>query len=227
MRLFGVVLVMLVGCGDDGGGATADAAPPDADPCPALWSSNVSSPPASVTIGGGTMRLSSTDTPNGSAIEVWQGGLTGDFDASFAFTAWTAAGTGAFLQLGVGEDIAVQTRFAVAGIGTFPTVGVGAAEQPDDGDPAGELVATAEVSGTLHARRAGSTLMVTAMTSDATADITLTDFSATLLKLGVQLGSNMGTLSGDTTVDITEFTITGGGGSVQADTFDCDSLITP
>ena len=227
-----------VACGDDDADSADAASLPDAaDPidaagsadaaCPQAWTVSMRDASASASIGNGALTLSDTDTPQGSAVEVVRAGITGDFDLTFTFSGWTAAGSGAFFQAGIGEDVTVQTRFVVAGIGTFPIVGVGAAEQPDDGDPAANLQATVAAAGSVRYRRSGSTLIATAMTADATAEITLTDFSEDPLKTGVQIGSNNGTLSGVTSVDITGFTITGGGATVTDDTFDCDSLIAP
>lgn len=220
-------------CGDDSS-PTADAtqSPSDAAPtvdaaCPKVWTVTAHTASATAVVEAGVVRLSDVDTPQNPAIEIFQGGITGDFDLTFSFSAFAPAGTGAFLQASIAQDVALSSRFVVAGIGTHPVVGVGVAELPDDGDPGPQLVATGEVEGSMRYRRTGNTLIVTAMTSDATAEITLTDFDESPLRTGVQIGSNMGTLSGTTSVAISQFTITGGGGTVQSDTFDCDSLIAP
>jgi len=226
-------MTVCVACGDDGAATVdaandqIDAASVDAAGCAKVWSVNLRNGSASATVGAGALTLSDVDSPQASALEVEQAGITGDFDLSFSFTGWTAAGTGAFFQAGIGSDVAVQTRFVVGGIGTFPAPVVGVAEQPDTGDPAADLQATSLVAGTVRYRRTGNTLTATAMTTDATAEIVLDDFSEDPLKVGLQLGSNMGTLSGTTSVMITDFTITGGGSTVVSDTFDCDSLIAP
>jgi hypothetical protein len=233
MRVIGLsiaIVLACVACGDDGAGtadAANDASAVDAVECARVWSVNLRHAGSSATVANGALTLSDTNTEPGSALEVEQAGVTGDFDLAFSFAGWTAAGTGAFFQAGIGSDVPVQTRFVVGGIGTFPIVGVGVAEQPDTGDPAAQLAATTAVAGSVRYRRTGSTLTATATTSDATAEIVLTDFSEDPLKVGVQLGSNMGTVAGVTTVDVTEFTISGGGTTVTDDSFDCDSLIAP
>ena len=98
-------------------------------------------------------------------------------------------------------------------------VGLGVADQPSG---TADLQATALTAATLRFQRTGSDVTVTATAADATASITGTSNAATL-QLGVQLGSNMGAVTGDTRAVIDGFVVTGAG--VTSDTFDCDSLL--
>lgn len=233
-RLALVCSLVFFGCGDDGGSGGADATPTadapvaadgatqtDATGCPELWTVDIQpNQTASATITNGALELSSSNTMQGGAVEVYQTGLTGDFEVSFEFTGWTAGGTGAFTQAAVAPDVAMPSEFWVAGIGTFPTVGIGAARQPTG---AADSAATALTAGTITFSRDGTDLTATVTTADQTATATGT-FAASPLRVGVQLGSNMGTVAAPSSIRIEGFTVVSGTG-VSSDTFDCDSLI--
>ncbi|MCA9677993.1 MAG: hypothetical protein H6709_09515 [Kofleriaceae bacterium] len=210
-------------CGDDevttdAPVAGVDARAIDARGCLSLWKVRADVG-AGAAITGGALVLTATDMDAGSALEVTQTGLTGDFDATFTVSDFTAAGTGAFVQAAVSEAVAQPTQIFTAGLGTFPTVGLGVADQPSG---TADLQATALTAATLRFQRTGSDVTVTATAADATASITGTSNAATL-QLGVQLGSNMGAVTGDTRAVIDGFVVTGAG--VTSDTFDCDSLL--
>lgn len=216
---------LVAGCGDGDTAADAavgdDAGQPDAAGCPARWTVNADDG-ASATIAGGALVLTATVMTAGSAIEVTQAGLSGDFDAAFVVTSFTAGGTGAFVQAGVSEDVVAPTRFLTAAIGTFPVVGVSAADQPSGPT---DLDATAETGATLRFVRVGTTVTITAEAADVTSTVTAT-FDADDLRVGVQLGTNMGAIAPVTTATIDAFTLSGGApGDAAADAFDCDSLI--
>lgn len=216
------ILLGLAACGGDDGGFT-DASPtfdagPDATSCPKLWTVT-NDPGASAFVTGGVVLLSASNIADDSAIELTQTGLTGDFDATFAFSGFTSGGTGAFLQAAISADVATPPRKLTAAIGTSPTVGISAADQPGGSV---DIQATTLKSGELHFVRAGDQVTVTATTADQTATITAT-YAVTPLRIGVQLGSNNGAIAPETSVSIGAFTLAAGTG-VTGDTFDCDSL---
>jgi hypothetical protein len=233
LALCAIVSCSLMACGDDGGSDSADAttatdavssdaaSSTDAAGCTQLWEVDIQqNQTASATVSNGALTLDTSNTMQGGAIEVYQTGLTGDFDVSFEFTGWTAGGTGAFAQASVAPDVSTPSEFWVAGIGTFPTVGIGAARQPTG---AADLQATALTEGTITFARTGTDLTATVTTNDQTATVSGT-FDAATMRVGMQLGSNMGTVATASSIQISEFTVTTGSG-VTADTFDCDSLL--
>lgn len=213
--------VFATACGDDGGGA-ADAAPDaptDAAACPQVWTV-VADPGTAATIAGGALVLTGANL-TGSALEVHRDGLTGDFEVGFDVESFGAGATGAFLQAAISEPVAQPARFLSTAIGTHPVVGVSAADQPAG---ATDLAATAATAATLRFARTGTTVTLTATAGAATATVTAADFATQPLRVGVQLGSNLGTVAPATTARLSAFVVTSGAG-VTADAFDCDSLI--
>ena len=236
MKLGGVVLVLaaLAGCcGDDSGGKTPDAGTPDgaiADGavdaaidagCVKRWTKQLTVPGAnaSATVSGGALIVRSTNTAAGSPLDVVQSGLSGDFDATFTFEAFVAGGTGGLVQAGVSAG---PTNVAIAGIGSFPTVGISAAFVQPAGGPS-DIKASTGTAGTMRIQRTGSNLTVTTIAGGVTATATRT-FTTGDLNIGVQIGSNMGTVASEISIRITDFAITGGGSAVKSDDFSCDSL---
>jgi hypothetical protein len=213
--------LVLAGCGGGGGdffdGGTIDAAH-DAPACTPLWAVD-SQTGTAATVTAGHLVMTGSNIDSGSALVVSQAGLTGDFDIAFDVTSFSAGGTGAFLQAGVNDSDPNTSDFLTAGIGTFPTVGISAADQPGG---ATDIQATAQTAVTLRLQRTGTSVTVTATTSDQTATITAT-YAGSPLSVGLQLGSNNGAVAPETRAEIDAFTVTGTG--VTGDTFDCDSLI--
>jgi hypothetical protein len=203
--------------------ASIDGAPGDGGvdggACTKLWTVVPGTGTASVS--AGKLILAASNMPQGSAIGVYQAGLTGDFDVQFEVTAFTAGGTGAFVQAVVSDDVASPTRLFTSAIGTFPTVGISAADQPSGSTDVRPTTATAA---TLRVERNASTGEVTvyASTGSDTASITGT-FANDPLRIGIQLGSNNGTVAGDSRAEIDTFAKVGGG-TIQNDLFNCDSL---
>jgi hypothetical protein len=220
-------LLLVLGVAACGGGETFhDAADPidaaDVDGtagCPQLWTVDDVQAGGTASITGGQLVMVQPSMDQGPALHVTQSGLTGDFDASFHVDAFTAGGSGAFLQAGLEDTEAGTTQFLTAAIGTVPLVGVSAADQPSG---ATDIDATALTAATLRFQRTGSAVTVTASTADATSTIAAT-MDASPLVIGLQIGSNNGTIASPTTVTVDDFTLTGAGAT--SDTFDCDSLL--
>ncbi len=210
-------------CGNDES-ISIDAAPAvdaatDAAACPPVWTVDAAAG-TSATVAGGALVLTGTNLV-GSALEVYRDGLGGDFDVSFTIEAFTAGATGAFLQAAISERVPTPTRILSTALGTFPTVGVSAADQP--GGPT-DIQASAATTGTLRFARTGTTVTLTATAGATVATATATSFALQPLRVGVQLGSNMGTVAPASTARIGGFVVVAGAG-VAADAFDCNSLI--
>jgi hypothetical protein len=211
-------------CGDDGqtfidAAASIDAGLDDGG-CTQVWTVEADTG-TSASIAGGELTLTGTGL-TGSALEVYRDGLTGDFDVSFTIENFAAGGTGAFIQAGVSAPMPQPPRLLTTAFGTFPTVGVSAADQPGGQV---DLQATNVRVGTLRFVRTGTTVTLTAAAlAGPTATATATGFATQPLRLGVQLGNNSGTVTPVSTARLAAFTVTSGTG-VSSDTFDCDSLV--
>lgn len=190
--------------------------------CPRLWNVNVQ-PGADATadITGGDLIVTATDMGPGSAIEITQSGLTGDFDATFTFNSWVAGATNAFLQVGVVPEPAAPPKKAHGAIGTFPLVGISALINEGSQD-AVDIHATTGTAGTFRFQRTSDVLTVTVTVGETTA--TQTGALAGPLRIGAQLGARPTAIVAETSVHISDFALMDGGSTVQSDSFDCDSL---
>lgn len=221
-RPLALLTLVVAACGDDGvtaiDAAGADAST-DASGCPPVWTVDAAAG-TSASITGGRLSLTGTSLA-GSALEVYRDGLSGDFDVSFSVASFAAGGSGAFVQAAIAEPVAQPARLLTAAFGTFPTVGVSAADQPGGSV---DIQATATTTGTLRFARTGTTVTITATAGATTATATAQSFATQPLRVGIQLGSNDGTVAPVTTATIEDFTVTSGAGATS-DPFDCDSLI--
>jgi len=241
---------LVAGCGDDSAPADAsidafvfeDVGPPpdaplvptdaagvdaplvDAGPCDPLWIVESSGGPDVIaTIEGGALVVSARDIAAAATpISVYQTGLSGDFEGGFFYEMFDASAPGAFAQAAVGLGL---PDYAVAGIGTVPVVGVGAAVFHPGMSPPSMSVPSAATSGYMRFKRTGTTLDVTVGAGADTAMVSDT-LVGDDLRIGIQVGnSGADPAGGVTSVRITEFRMSGGGGVVMADSFDCDTLL--
>ncbi len=207
-----------------GDGSVGDAGGHDAGVCRPVWIVESSGgPDVSATVEGGDLVVSARNIPAGmSPISVYQPNLSGDFEGGFFYAMFDSSGVGSYAQAVVGLGM---TDYAVAGIGTLPSIGVGAAVFHPGSPPASMVAPSTGTSGFMRFKRTGDVLEVT---SAAGADMALvTDtLAGGPLRIGIQVGNNgTDTLGGVTLVRISQFQITGGGGEVITDSFDCDSVV--
>ena len=226
MRGLAAIVLGLAACGGGGGSPeidaaaqTIDAADIDGAPgCAQRWTVDDVQAGGTASIAGGQLVMVQPTMDQGGALHVIQGGLVGDFDASFHVAAFTSGGSGAYLQAGLEDNMAGTPQLLTAAVGTVPFSGVSAADQPAG---ATDLQPTDLTAVTLRFQRIASSVVVTASSADATATITTT-VDASLLVISLQIGSNNGTIAAETRVTVDDFTFTGAG--AHADPFDCDSL---
>lgn len=207
--------------GDDDAGSV-DAGQ-DAGVCNQVWVVESSGgPDVAAMVEAGSLVVSARNIAPGTApIAVYQANLTGDFEGGFFYDMFDAAGPGAYAQAVVGLGM---TDYAIAGVGTVPSIGVGAAVFHPGSPPATMVTPTSATAGFMRFKRTGDVLEVT---SSAGADMALvTDvLVGGPLRIGIQIG-NSGTdmVGGVTLVRLTDFRMSGGGGEVTSDSFDCDSI---
>jgi hypothetical protein len=223
------------GAGGAAGGAGQDAGPP----CDKRWTREIcpevgATPGASVKydIAAGALVLTETLSPFlcGSAtkpsmpLKVFQTGLSGDFEIVFSFEGFAAAAYGAAVQAYVYE-INNDNEWAGAlltdtgsGLNLKVSVTHAGALQED-------VTSASTGSGTFRIKRAGA--LVTAF---AEAGSSSKNISALMAKNDMRVGIalrgpyNAVNPPAASSVRITNFTVTQGGGTVQSDAFDCNSI---
>lgn len=208
------------GPGED---AAVDAGGRDAGVCSQVWVvESTGGPDVDATVMGGELVVSARNIPAGAApISVYQSNLTGDFEGGFFYSMFDSSGPGSYAQAVVGLGM---TDYAVAGIGTTPSAGVGAAVFHPGSSPASMVTPTAATNGFMRFKRTGDMLEVTSSAGGDMAQVTDV-LAGGPLRIGIQVGNN-GTdmLGGVTVVHLTEFRMMAGGGEVVSDSFDCDSI---
>ena len=211
-----ITAVMLPAC-DEAVPADGDAAVP----CDPLWT--VTTQPgatATARVEDGTLILEADSLWQGPAIEVTQDGLTGSFDATVTYEAFSSGGAGAYLLLGVDQGQALSTPRAAARIDTFPADAVTAIVA--DSSEAVDTTPAVVTQGTLRLRLAEGTITATAEAGGARAEQSGPWTGGT--RIGLQLGSTTTSVSGRTVVHVTRFEISGGGGTVRSDPVFCDTF---
>jgi hypothetical protein len=159
-----------------------------------------------------------------------EGKLTGDFDAAFDFEAFTPGGASTYLHmtLDLDDPNLLDVPFVGSGIG----VNEGQTDvrallvYHDESRTRFDLVLTPATSGTLLISRVGRSMTLRATVPSGDAATLTADVSDAPTRIGLQFAN--GSKDAPTTgasVRITDFRVTGGGGVVTSDPFDCDSLL--
>lgn len=206
--------LLLLACDDPG-------TPPDGDAavtCDPLWT--VTTEPgatATARVEDGSLLLEADAMWQGPAIEVTQAGLTGSFDATATFEAFTPGGAGAYLALVVDPGYPLGSPRAEARVDTYPQDAVSVTIA--DGSEAVDTAPAVVTRGTLRLRVAEGRITATAEAGGARAEQTA-DWSGGT-RIGLRLGATTTSVSGRTTVYVTRFEIAGGGGAVRSDGFAC------
>jgi len=234
------------GSGGSGGGsgsagsATAGTGGAGGGPaCDKHWSREVcpnvdTTPGASVDVSvkGGALLLTETLTPFmcGSvtlpaySLKVYQPGLSGDFKVVFNFDSFAPAAYGAGVHAYVGamdsdNDLAEATLMLNgASYDLKVSITHNAAAQED-------VKSTSNTAGTLTFQRTSGLLTVTASAGGDSKNLSGL-FSDANLRVGFALQGPFNAPSpvASSSVRLLEFQVTGGGGTVVNDTFDCDSV---
>ncbi len=222
------VLITSYSCDDVGVKKEAD----DTVNCPKRWlvTNNQS---VSYVIGDSSLRIFANSLNNGVGVMFTNlDTLKGDFEISIDFHNYFVEGgsLGFFVQLyatAIGGATNNSLKATIGNVfpGLFGTR-VGAGIDSAGTDPIivafGNYAGASDTSGLFTIQRTGSTVVVTASTGDSTATITGGFYSLPMV-IGVQYGSNFNPLA-STSVTLRRFRITGGGGSVLDDYFDCNSI---
>jgi len=199
--------------------------------CPAHWSvsDTHANPALAVAIGGGALTIAAPLAGDELVYVVHDGHLTGDFEVAFDFDVFAPGQSAAYLQatLGLRDPNLADVPYIGAGIG----VDDGATDvrtmfvYHDETRTRFDLALTDAAAGTLRLARAGRRITLDAtVASGATATVS-EDVSDAPASIGVQFASGSTTApTDDASVRLTEFRVTGGGGAVAPDPFDCDSL---
>ncbi len=227
---FALLVFGLAACGRSGTTSIdADGEPIDAEDvdgrpgCEQRWHIDHLQAGGTVTISDGQLVMTQPSMNEGVALAVRlvgpHAGITGDFDASFGVAAFTAGGSGAYLEVRLEDTSAITAEHQTATIGTSPTPGVSVADLPAGSS---DLQLTDLTSATLRFQRSGTTVTVTSSTGDATATTTAA-VDADPLAVSVWIGSNNGAITTETRVEVDDFTYSGAG--AIGDTFDCGSLV--
>jgi hypothetical protein len=190
----------------------------DAAVCAAIWKRTPLVPGASATatVETGALVLRARNM-SGAVLYVGQTNLTGDFRVTFDYESFTPGGAGAYVRAAVSDD--ASGIFAAAAV-TSTGVTAGLHGLGSDVDTKS---ATLTQRGTFVLARTGSSMTVTATNGTTTATKTA-GFANTPARIGVEIGTDGATVSGDTSIRITAFSIEGGGGAVRGDAFECNSV---
>jgi hypothetical protein len=200
--------------------------------CPKRWSV-VNNQFVNYVIGDSALRIFSNSLNNGIGIEFNNlDTLTGDFEISIDFHNYfvEGGGLGFFVQLRASAINGTQNNSIKVTIGNvFPALfgnRIGVGIDSAGTDPIivafGNYAIASDTSGYFTIRRTGSTVEAIASTGDSTVTIT-GGFYASPLIFSIQYGSNFNPLA-KTSVTLKRFRVTGGGGSVLNDYFDCNSI---
>jgi hypothetical protein len=173
----------------------------------------------------------SIDSGARNEVEISQSGLTGDFDVVITFDSFQQGDTASFqgmeLKVGViGTDAEGSAAFGTVGGQTADVSISTESTDPRSGlNRAPNATWLDNASGTVEFAMQGGIMTATTTVKDYMGfDISAVPFTATTYELviGITLrGSDYGKM--DSSVRITSVSVTGGGGSVKSDTFDCAS----
>lgn len=213
-----------LGCG--GGAAGGPTA------CPALWSVTDSrgNPGLDVQVADGALSIAAPLEADELISVSRESQLTGDFHAAFDFEAFSPGGASTYLHMTLDLDDPNLLDVPFVGSG----VGVNDGETDvrallvyhDESRTRFDLVLTPATSGTLLISRVGRSITLSASVPSGEAATLTAEVSDAPTRIGLQFANgSKDTPAGDASVRITDFRVTGGGGDVTTDHFDCDSLL--
>jgi hypothetical protein len=172
----------------------------------------------------------SIDSGARNEVEISQGGLTGDFDVVVTFDSFQQGDTAAFQGMELKVGIIGTDADRSAAIGTVGGQTADVSISTDSTDPRSGLNRAPNAtwldnaSGTFEFAMQGGIVTATTTVKDYMGfDTSAVPFTATTFELfiGITLrGRDYGRM--DSSVRITSVSVTGGGGNVKSDTFDCN-----
>lgn len=223
--------------GSTGEGGSSGAGGEDGGPtCPQHWQYDICSLSAGASAGidvkSGAMVLTETASEFmcGGAmwppytLKVFQSGLAGDFTVSFDYEGFTSGGYGVGVHAFVVELNNDQETAAASIVDSGAGTNVKAAVE-HEGQKQEEVKGTSSTSGKLTIQRLGGFLTVTAAAGGDSKSVT-SQFTKNNLVVGIALQGpyEPGDPPVASSVSIPAFNVTGGGGKVVADSFDCNSV---
>lgn len=225
--LIGVVLLQACASSSSGPGPDAsagEAAAPGGSKCTTSWQV-AKGGGGSARIAGGALELGGPYT-TGTVAGVEQMGLTGALEVTVRFESFMPPGAGAFVQARLTTLEADSKVEALARLKQGE--GLKAQLKSLDGFPEGRTTATAATAGEFRFTRpmgpGSDTLTVSATAGPDSARNTALFFHQPL-RLSIEVGTEgAASTSGNVAVKITEVVVSGGGGQVRSDSFECDSL---
>jgi len=224
-----IAVALLPACAGSSSGPAADgsageAAPPGGSKCMTSWQVTKGAG-GSARIAGGALELGGSST-TGIVAALEQMGLTGALDVTVRFESFMAPGAGAFVQARLTTLEADSKVEALARLKQGE--GLKAQLKSLDGYPEGRTTASGATAGEFRFNRPmgpGSDTMTVSATAGPDSARNSALFFHQPLRLSIEVGTEgAASAPGTIAVRITEVVVSGGGGQVRSDNFDCDSL---